>query len=370
MINLLLGAPGGGKSYEATVYHILPALQKGRKVVTNLPLSVQAFAALDSAYADLIEIRTTSKGGKKKDGAPSRVFSVVEDYADEWRHADGFGPLFVIDECHFALPKGETDRAVEEWYSMHRHYNVDVLLITQSYGKISAAVRDLVQMVYRVRKNVALGSTSSYTRKVQDGVRGEVVNTSVRKYEKRYFGLYRSHTQGKAVDEFNAADVKPIWRHWSFQLAALCLLVVGYQVASGNFKAPWSAPVKEAKAKPASVSQAPASVAAAPAVAAAPGAAPAASAPVEESKPKAHPFNGRGVHLVGYIESPAKGRRWSFALSQNGQLLGTISQEELKQAGYEWSGHSHCSGMLRWEKVEFAVICDAPSIAVAIPKST
>ncbi|HWI05606.1 MAG TPA: zonular occludens toxin domain-containing protein [Acidimicrobiales bacterium] len=375
MINLLLGAPGGGKSYEATVYHILPALQKGRKVVTNLPLSLDAFAAIDPAFPALIEIRTASKGARKKDGSASRVFSVVEDYADEWRHADGFGPLFVIDECHFALPKGKTDRAVEEWYSMHRHYNVDVLLITQSYGKISAAVRDLVQMVYRVRKNVALGSTGSYTRKVQDGVRGEVVNTSIRKYEKRYFGLYRSHTQGKAVDEFNAADVKPIWRHWSFQLAAVCALVVGYQVAAGNFRAPWKVEPKEAKAKPSSSPQAAAPFAVAPAVASAPSAAPvaapAASAQADaEAKGKVHPFNGRGLHLVGFIESPTKGRRWSFALSQNGQLLGTISEAELQQAGYQWAGHSQCSGVLRWEKVELSVICDAPSVGVAFAKST
>ncbi|MBI5918423.1 MAG: hypothetical protein HY849_03485 [Nitrosomonadales bacterium] len=40
MINLLLGPPGGGKSYEATVYHVLPALAKGRKIITNLPLDL------------------------------------------------------------------------------------------------------------------------------------------------------------------------------------------------------------------------------------------------------------------------------------------------------------------------------------------
>lgn len=30
------GLPGSGKSYEACVYHILPALKSGRRVVTNI----------------------------------------------------------------------------------------------------------------------------------------------------------------------------------------------------------------------------------------------------------------------------------------------------------------------------------------------
>ena len=159
MINLLLGAPGGGKSYEAVAYHILVALMRGRKVVTNLPLQVDAFERLQPGLSDLIELRHRTLAVRPED-APKwtpRPFAHVEDYADPWRHPDGFGPLYVIDECHMCLPARDTERAVEEWFSMHRHHNVDVLLITQSYGKINAAIRDLVQMVYRVRKNVALG---------------------------------------------------------------------------------------------------------------------------------------------------------------------------------------------------------------------
>ena len=50
MINGLEGIPGSGKSYEATVYHVLAALQTGRLVITNLPLNVEVFAAIDPAY--------------------------------------------------------------------------------------------------------------------------------------------------------------------------------------------------------------------------------------------------------------------------------------------------------------------------------
>jgi len=373
MINLLLGAPGGGKSYEATVFHILVALQKGRKVITNLPLALDAFAAIEPGFAKLIEIRTKSLGQPRKDGSASRVFSRVEDYADPWRHADGFGPLIVVDECHFALPKGETDREVEEWFSMHRHFNVDVLLITQSYGKISASVRDLVQMVYRVRKNVALGSTGSYTRKVQDGIRGEVVNTTIRRYEKRYFALYRSHTQGKAVDEFNASDVRPIWKNWTFLGAAVCALILVSMLATGKVRAPWSPDV----AKSASTARAlvaaktapqPAALQASPATpASSPHEQPQAQAPAQPASAAiAEPFAGRGLHLVGWMQLGQR-RIWSFVVSQNGQAIATITDAELQAAGYEWRGDSQCSGVLEFKGFTRTVLCDSPQVGPGIP---
>jgi zona occludens toxin len=386
MINLLLGAPGGGKSYEATVYHILPALEQGRKVITNLPLDIEAFARIDASFRPLIEIREGNSRGLQKavsEGVRNaRMFSHVDDYADDWKHPEqGFGSLFVIDECHFALPDRETARSVEEWYSMHRHFNVDVLLITQSHGKISAAIRDLVQMVYRVRKNIALGSSGSYTRKVQDGVRGEVMNTAVRRYNKKFFGLYRSHTQGQAVQEFGAADVVPIWRHWTFMGAGLCALIIVGMIASGTFRTPVDV-----------IRQTPPSGARQPSTAATPAALPRAvlqsslpptsatfalpppapvlgvpPAPVAAaSKPIAdpEPFAEKGIHLTGAMVS-AKKSVYMFTVSQNGQIVSTITDYELRAAGYAFVPTGHCSGVIDWHGRRTAVTCDLPSVQVA-----
>jgi zona occludens toxin len=93
-----------------------------------------------------------------------------------------------------------------------------------SYGKLNAAIRDLIQIVYRVRKNVALGSSGSYVRKLQGGIRGEVVNTSIRRYDGRYFPLYQSHTKSAAGLEMGAADIIPFWRHWTFYGMGACVV--------------------------------------------------------------------------------------------------------------------------------------------------
>ena len=57
MINLMLGQPGGGKSHEAVVFHLIPALKQGRKVITNLALVMEKFQAYYPEYCHLIEIR-------------------------------------------------------------------------------------------------------------------------------------------------------------------------------------------------------------------------------------------------------------------------------------------------------------------------
>lgn len=391
MINLMLGAPGGGKSYESCVYHILVALQKGRKVITNLPLIVEKWAALDPSYPDLIEVRTKAQpirgtwdpgregsafalfddGRLQAPPSGSRPFKGVWDFWSDWRHPEhAFGPLFVIDECHLALPKGATDIQVEEWFSLHRHFNVDALLITQSYGKISAAVRDLVQMVYRVRKNVAIGAPKSYTRKVQDGIRGEVVNTTIRTYERKYFGLYRSHTQGQGLSEFNASDVRPLWKHWTFIGAAICLVLLIGIASTGNLRAPWSVdPVNvkplQAVTTTQTTAKAPAQPQLQPTQATSPRPVPvarSASSPDEV----AEPYGARGIHLTGYLES-SRGRIYTFVMSQNGQHIANFTDDELRRAGYQFEGHSQCSGVLVYGTVRRVVLCDAPQIGVKVP---
>lgn len=387
MIFLLLGAPGGGKSYEAVVYHVLPALQCGRKVVTNLPLDLERFKQIDPAFPGLIEVRTVAgpvrgqwaPGGEgsafKVSKVPTQVditrrpFAGVWDYYDEWQHEkDGTGPLYVIDECHLALPRGSTDRQVEEWFSLHRHFRCDVLLITQSYGKVSRAIVDLVQVVYRVRKNVALGSANSYTRKVQDGVRGEVVNTAIRRYERKFFGLYRSHTQTGAGREALASDVRPIWRHWSFMGAAFCFVAVAAAMASGKVQSPLSVPEKaqiqaETKAKPAaaSVAQAPVVAASKPVQSVAMGPQPAASKPAT-----LEPFAGRGLHITGLIKMGPR-TVYTFSLSQNGQHVAALTDEDLRGAGYVWRATGPCHGEMIFEGTVRPVICDAPQINLAAP---
>ena len=57
MQNLIIGKSGSGKGYEVCVYHILVALTQGRKVITNMPLVMEKWAAIDPSFPALIEMR-------------------------------------------------------------------------------------------------------------------------------------------------------------------------------------------------------------------------------------------------------------------------------------------------------------------------
>ena len=377
MINLLLGAPGAGKSYEAVVFHILPALLRGRKVITNLPLNLEAFAAIDGNLPGLIEVRektlatppepltreqvmTQTKAEQEQRSRWSlRAFANPEDFASDWRQeTDGKGPLYVVDECHFAMPVGRTQIGVEEWFSMHRHYNADVLLITQSSNKISRAIRDLVQVCYKVRKAVALGNADGYIRKVLDGVGGGEVATSTRNYQAQYFPLWRSHTQGVAVAEVKADDVAPLavkFKRFSWAFYALTACVCIWAFWPAGDKKP-----EVARSKPAAGVVVAVKADAQGVGTVKPEKTPVAAVP-EGPEETPDPYASKGLHLTGRMTM--RGRvLYAFAVSDSGKRIDSLTSDDLQRIGYVWQPMTDCAGTLRWKNKAKPVTCDAPVV--------
>lgn len=233
MIYGIVGRPGGGKSYEAVAYQVLPALKEGRKVITNLPLQIDHFAAvLGEDVRDLIVV---IDGQLNDFGSMERPFSKVADYNDQWRNDKGQGPLYVVDEAHMTLPNKNLNTEILEWYSLHRHYGVDIILVTQNLRKIHRDIKDMIEVTYYCAKNTALGSNSTYTRKVRSGANGDVVNTSIRKYEQAYFPFYKSHTaSNSSVTEAMAADIVPLWKRWPV-IGSTIFLIVGISILGWSF---------------------------------------------------------------------------------------------------------------------------------------
>lgn len=361
MINLLLGQPGGGKSYESVAFHILPAVvEQGRKVITNLPLRLDMWEHFFPGSTKLIEIR----GNYQFDGKLCRPFSRVEDYGDSWRGENDLGALYVIDECHKFLPRVGTPVSVEEWYAEHRHEGADVLLITQSYGKISPAIRDLVQVVYRCKKATAFGSNDKYIRKVQDGLRGEVVNTSIRDYEPKYFPLYKSHTKSNgAVIEALASDIVPLWKRWPFKGAAICLVVVVFLVGHLLTREKPSAPPKF-QPKPVAVVEEihveqPSEPVATP----------------RGPEQKIHPYQGYEMYLSALQrgerthpgdDHPTPYLNGYVTISQNGQPIRQVGFRDLEDAGYSIVYHSLTVISLEFQGFDIGyVVSGLPQVSLA-----
>jgi zona occludens toxin len=235
MLNIMQGPPGAGKSYEAVNYHIVPALKGGcidpvskapvpRQVITNLPVNVDVVRSVlgDAAASHLVVV-------PERPG--SRFGSLLSDYKSSWRGPDNRGPLFVIDEAHKCVGTSGVSQDVLEWYAEHRHYGADVLLITQAHGKLHRQLVDMCQILFRTRKAIGLGTTKAYVRKVQDGPKGAVLSTEVRRYTFKGYAFYKSHTHSdSAVNEAVTSDVRSIWRQWPFLAAALVLPFAVYLI--------------------------------------------------------------------------------------------------------------------------------------------
>lgn len=391
MINGLEGIPGSGKSYEAVVYHVLEALKRGRMVITNLPLQVALFAAIDPAYASLIDVRVKpmairgtwdanrvdDKGNGNAfvltaaDIAPAEsvpVFGHVWDYHTEWKHPDtGQGPLFVIDECHLALPPVGTDVQVIQWFKLHRHFNVDVLLLTQSFRDMNQTIARLMAMLVRCRKADILGKKDRYIRRVFSGYRGGLVSNEERKYLPQYFPLYRSHTQGNSVAEAGASDVVPfivkwrrfVWAYWVFTVLILAWAFWPADKAKNKVRnvAEGQAWYEDAKRNAGRPLQLTTPDGTATGALRAPAAAASASALQEPE-----PYAGKLVHLTGVMRMGGR-VIYSFAVSSGGQRIASLTSDDLHSAGYTWHPLTDCAGTLRYQSKAYAVTCDAPAFA-------
>jgi len=364
MITLIAGMPKSGKSYEAVKYHILVALSKGRKVVTNLPLFVDEISKLLGFDVSSLVSIVDHDYKNFTDSASKFPFSKPDHYTDLWRNHKGQGPLYVIDEAHFSLPRTGTDPSVKKFFTMHGHAGVDILLLTQFPRQIDKDVLDLIEVVYRTIKNTALGSSSTYTKKVQAGYRGAVVNTTQRTYDPSIFPLYKAFTASEsAVDMDSANDIKPIWKHWSFIGAAIFLgLGIPFFIYTMFTNNPLSPKTYEAKTvKPSPVQAVPKQQ---PTPQKNPTQTFEHSDPVDDVQIPETPFGRVQLHIAGFIQSKDK-TLYQFVASQNGQAVFSLSHNDLVFAGYFIKPNGSCNAELIYKNVSFFVICDAPRVGVS-----
>lgn len=396
MINGLEGIPGSGKSYEAVAYHVLPALRAGRKVITNLPLIIEAFVAIDPSWRELIEVRTRPAPrigdwdasniaerqafqlwtDREPQPQPDHIstFGTVWDFYSTWRNDKGQGPLYVVDECHVPLPRPErgspgTPAEVVQWFKLHRHFNADVLLMTQKFRDMDQAIAGIIATLIKCRKADVLGNADEYIRKVHAGYRGSEIQRNIRKYDPKYFGLYKSNTQSHGSAETGLQDVSPMIVRlrrftrlfWVFAIAFLAYAfwpedgtsVWGHKTAPAAKKSAAAVPVQvqhspaapQAQQGPAQATQHPAGASSAPA------------APEVKD-----PLFGKLLHMTGDL-SKAGRDQITFVVSSEGRRVFDLTSDDLVQAGYRVRRLANCMATVTYESVVRPVTCDAPYTA-------
>lgn len=162
MITVLTGAPGHGKTYTS-IKLIDGFVHEGKPVVTNVPLREDFALQMARVHTFLWRLRPQALQ-RRQEKIASLVY-VCTDLSDILRvRFEGKGEgraKVVIDESHREMnvrgaSRGKSDEAqkrktVVAYASGHRHYGVDLVLITQALGNLDLQIRNLLEFHAEVR---------------------------------------------------------------------------------------------------------------------------------------------------------------------------------------------------------------------------
>lgn len=209
------GLPGSGKSYEALVTRIIPALAVKRPVdayVEGLDHAriAQLAQITEAQCRELLVVLT-------REQVPE-IFSCSRDNA-----------LVVLDEAqNFWGNRAKLSKEITQYVTEHRHRGQDIVLMGQDLRDVHTLWRRRVELKLRFMKLSGLGTSKRYsvgTFRCVGPDEFEKVGVVVSKYDPKYFGTYKSHVS----DDTNKGDYKEqratIWRHPMLRLAVPVALV-------------------------------------------------------------------------------------------------------------------------------------------------
>ncbi len=236
-IKAYTGMPGAGKSYNVFANVVLPAIERGRVVVSNIPVNREEFdddyPEADYRYFQQSEVETAVAKGK-----------------DWWKLTVPGGAVVVIDEAGLLWPSGSKANNVpsahKEFIAMHRHrvgemngeqYSLDVVLCVQSTTDLAAWVRSKVSKTYIFTKLDAVGAEKTYVCQIYQGCqdtmkprRRDEIRKLTGSYQGKVFRYYQSHTQGGdeglGVNERSVDDSANVFRSSKFVGGVIALVLL------------------------------------------------------------------------------------------------------------------------------------------------
>lgn len=304
------GVPRAGKSYDAVVTHILPAIKKGRKVFARLNgLDHEKIAGYLGMDAD--DVRGLLVVLSEED--MPRVHKIVEPDS-----------LVVIDECHkyYVQSLKALPADIETFFAEHGQAGMDILLISQWYKRLHAAIRARVERKTIFQKLTALGMQGSYLATYYHTTgpdKFEKVGKAKKKYDPAIFPLYHGYKPDATNTEVYEEGGITVWKTvlpW-FIIAGVLALVGGFYYVryfTGSGSKPKPAPVAAAKAPSLSP---PSAVAARPVTAVPP------VRPPAEAKPK-HSEMPPEVAYVWSLSDQGRARLAAEMIYPDGRYDGVI----------------------------------------------
>jgi zona occludens toxin len=257
---------------------------------------------------------------------------------------------------------------------MHRHENADVLLMSQSHGKIDRNILEMVQLMYRVSKKTAWGDEEHYIRKVFDGFRGGEMNVGEREYESKYFPFYKSHTKSDSSSEAYASDIVSFWKTKTMRFAMLFMFIgfsaifyLGYDVYSADDKEVSQVSsqeiqmqtYKDLEAKFTQVEKKDTGL-----TAQVDSTNQQSSDQQKDNSSDLEPYSRFTIALAGSYRVKDK-THYILEAHQNGQVAFSITYEEIIAAGYEIEPLNSCAAYLTFKGVKRSITCQFAQVGIS-----
>jgi len=170
MMTLLTGIPGSGKSYMAVDY--VSKMKDQSKVLHNIE-GFKLGTSLDQFSLD-------------------HKMQKIDIFRKSWHEKNDLlhGWTIIIDEAAELFPKSLRDTDIIGFFDYHRHYGIDIFLITQDIKKVTADITCLAESHYRAASGASnpIPGVMIY----QQIVGGESVSRKYLKKRKKVFALYKS----------------------------------------------------------------------------------------------------------------------------------------------------------------------------------
>jgi zona occludens toxin len=188
------GLSGAGKSYEAVVFHIIPAIKDRRSVVSNIRgLNIEKIAGLSGQSVDLVKLLIINIEPAEQDGDSSEIQRCINEMCDQTPD----NALIVWDEIQDYFPSGNYKLPMnqQKFWSEHRHRGLDIIVMGQDRGDCHKIIRNRIRTVIYFLKLEAVGRPNKYKWEIyqkQRFGRFEKTGSGTRDYEKQYFGTYMS----------------------------------------------------------------------------------------------------------------------------------------------------------------------------------
>ncbi|AYR24531.1 zonular occludens toxin domain-containing protein [Herbaspirillum rubrisubalbicans] len=241
-INVYTGLMGSGKSYEVVAEVIVPAIAKGRRVVTNVDGidgdKIRAY--IEKNYKPVPEQLGEVVHVTNGDVALANFFPYYDD--KKGAHTDTIvqpGDLVCIDEAWRFWPATGANLLQEHksFFLEHRHFTneqtgvaCDLVLMIQDMSTLNRFVKNVVAFHIRTHKKISLGMPTHYSVSIFEGnkqSKAARISVELRKYRKDIFPLYSSFkggADGKIVNvdkRQNMLARKKIWMTGGVLLVAL-----------------------------------------------------------------------------------------------------------------------------------------------------